>query len=150
MPVKISATTNPLTGEITNSDCLNMKSDFDINVGLPRLNGTGSVIKQIAWYVTREEIEELFVKMTLNGTPPDMLEINFAVHLPNTTDICGNSIGDNITVVMEAKDKNKHPIGINEQYVIIPGYNTNTGKEITLKSLHGASCCPSSKPPTNP
>lgn len=148
MPVKITTTTNSQTGRITNADLNKMKDDFENDIIITRGSGL-PIVKKLAWYVTREELESFF-SLNKNGTEePTVIEINFAIHL-NQLNLCdGEPLTDSITVVLQAKNNNHETVNANEEFVLIPGYDTFTGQAITLKNLHGAICCPSSKPPTH-
>lgn len=150
MPVKISTRTDSNSGEITQEDLGIMKTHFEDGVILNPINGSPTVIKKIAWYLTREEVEKLFVLNRKDNIEPTILEINFAVHL-NQPNLCdGSSLLNCLTFVLQVKDQNHNPVNSDEEYVLIPGYNTFTKEEITIKNLHGVICCPSSKPPPTP
>lgn len=158
MPVKISTTTNPSTGEIQEQDLARMKSEFDINTEVRRSNPGNPIIKKIAWYISRAELEELITLMSVDSKKPELLEINFAINLSGVNDVCGHPISDSITLVIEAKTEDKESIAKNPEYIIIPGFKSNTTELTTLKMLKLAGpeprqnkdCCPSSKPGSNP
>lgn len=145
MPVKITTSTNSQTGKITSDDLSAMKYEFENNVTLSRSGGL-PIIKKLAWYVTKAELDALF-SLNKNGDEmPTVLEINFAVHLdqPNLCD--QESLADGLTVVLQAKNNEHDKLETPDEYVVIPGYNTFTGQAITLRNLNGDNCCPSSKP----
>lgn len=149
MPVKIVSTaTNSSTGEITNGDRNKMINDFIADISLVPLHGRSAIEKKFKWFVTREEVEALFIlNKTADGNQPTLLEINFAVNLTGVTDICQNSLANSLTIVLQGTNDSKLPVNPAEEYVIIPGFNNfNTTGFAPIMSVDGKGCCPSSNP----
>ena len=151
MPVKIVDTENSsLSGQITATDLEKMKTDFIDEVNLVPVNGRIAIKKKFAWYVTREEIEALFLLNKDGDTEADLLEINFAVHL-NQPRICDEStfLTDGLTVVLQCTNTDKEPSHAIEapEYVLIPGYDNFPGGVNTPPGgFKDKNCCPSSNP----
>lgn len=148
MPVKVGTTSTSLNdGNITSDAFELMISEFKNNTDVTAKNGRNPIIRKEAWYVTREEVMELFnLNADANGKLPILLEINFAINLEGLEDVCGNPMGDSLTVVLRATTETKVPVNESEEFVLIPGFNNATVGLSTTKSIFGTGCCPSSRP----
>lgn len=148
MPVKVIATGVPTPKkEITSASLENMIADFIENIAIARVNGSGTVVKKFGWYITRQEVLDLFdANTTETGDKPDLLEINFAVYSSDTVDVCDNTLSNMLTVVLKTTDKSKEPLPLQNQYVLIPGFDSAALPNKSGFSVAGVGCCPSYKP----
>ncbi|MEO7765832.1 MAG: hypothetical protein ABIS01_00345 [Ferruginibacter sp.] len=148
MPVKIVTTaTNSQTGEINDADLNKMMDDFRNSTDL--IPATGPVIRKYAWYITKEEIDDLFLlnKTTVNGKDafPTLLEINFAVNVNGVSDMCNGDLSNTFTTLVRGTGDDKKPVNVQEEFVIIPGFNNFLVIGETI-GLAQKGCCPSSNP----
>lgn len=154
MPLKVvPGGAVPANGEINRTDLDQMMTEFKTQVALNR--SSAQVIKYAGWYVSKEEIDRLFMANT-GQTQPVLLLISFAVTPAGVTDICGYSLGDSLTVVLQATNTDKEPVNSSNEYILIPGYKNEeinlgtTNNKASIRDVFGAVCCPSQKPPPDP
>jgi hypothetical protein len=155
MPVKIltsdeinsGKSTESLTGQIAPADISAMKSTFNtwVQGTLPPLPNGSPIIAKLGWFITKEQLDALFnLYATEKGEQAALLEITCAVHL-NENSICdGESMENDLTIILEAK---KDRTAEASTFVLIPGYDDFPGTPDDQKGAQQAACCPSSKPP---
>lgn len=148
MPVKIVSTaTLSKEGMINENDLKIMLEQFEKESEVVPSSNRGPITKKLGWYVTRKEVEALFASnLDSDGNQAVLLEINFAINNDSITDVCDNSIANQLTVILRAKTNEKRPLNESEEFVLIPGFDNFPIDGSKMKSLFGTGCCPSSRP----